>query len=123
MRLAVKVRAGKPIFKNEIFSRFNVGELIYAAEAQLKEYQQRPEFSVFLLKMLTHASVDPGVKLAAAIMFKNIVKQNWVRESCVFTNYSRSMQHFKFCNEFFFHDVLPPISAEVWYLTLCERKH
>lgn len=46
-------------------------------EEYLKEASTRPGFLISLLKLQTITTVDPNVRLAAAVFFKNFAKLNW----------------------------------------------
>eukprot|EP01087_Luapelamoeba_hula_P019082 TRINITY_DN6277_c0_g1_i1.p1 TRINITY_DN6277_c0_g1~~TRINITY_DN6277_c0_g1_i1.p1 ORF type:complete len:1049 (+),score=219.24 TRINITY_DN6277_c0_g1_i1:42-3149(+) len=49
-----------------------------AEEYLLTKAQPQPGFSLLILKMLTLSGIEPTIKVAAAILFKNFVKRNWV---------------------------------------------
>ncbi|ETW06943.1 hypothetical protein, variant [Aphanomyces invadans] len=58
-----------------------------AAEIQLKEITKQPNGPLLLLNVLRTPDVDMGVRLAASIAFKNLVKKEWDPESevCIAT--------------------------------------
>ena len=47
------------------------------AETQLQALEGQPGFALLLLNLLSSDGVDPTVKVASAIQFKNFVKRNW----------------------------------------------
>lgn len=50
------------------------------AEAQLRSLETQPHFAVNLLNVIASTSVDPTVRLAAAVFFKNLLRRRWVDE-------------------------------------------
>ncbi|RHZ26117.1 hypothetical protein DYB31_007942 [Aphanomyces astaci] len=52
-----------------------------AAELQLKEITKQPNGPLLLLNVLRTPDVELGVRLAASIAFKNLVKKEWDPES------------------------------------------
>ncbi|KAI0023504.1 CAS/CSE protein [Xylariomycetidae sp. FL0641] len=50
------------------------------AEAQLKEEQKKPQFSLQLLKIVATDSLDLKTRLSGALCFKNFIRHNYVDE-------------------------------------------
>lgn len=48
-----------------------------AAEAALREREAQPGFSILLLHVVASETLDQGLRLAAALYFKNFIKRNW----------------------------------------------
>lgn len=51
-----------------------------AAENQLRSLEQQPQFAINLLNVIAATSVEPPVRLAAALFFKNLIRRRWVNE-------------------------------------------
>ncbi|KAH6570430.1 hypothetical protein BASA62_004365 [Batrachochytrium salamandrivorans] len=49
------------------------------AEKQLAEGEKTPGFSILLLQLIDSTTVDPSVRFAAALYFKNFVKKEWIQ--------------------------------------------
>ncbi|RYP63208.1 hypothetical protein DL771_009382 [Monosporascus sp. 5C6A] len=58
------------------------------AEAALKLEEQKPQYSLQLLKIVATDSLQPKIRLAAALAFKNFIRHNYVDED---GNYKRPM--------------------------------
>jgi exportin-2 (importin alpha re-exporter) len=51
------------------------------AEAALASIELSPSFSLQLLQVVQNASVDPHIRFASAVYFKNFVKKYWKQVS------------------------------------------
>lgn len=52
-------------------------KVIKEAELQLFEYQKRPGFTTFLLKVLSDEEIPTHIRLSSAIYFKNKIQRSW----------------------------------------------
>lgn len=53
---------------------------VFAAEATLRQEEQKPGFSLQLLQITASTSYPYNTRLASALCFKNFIKRNWTDE-------------------------------------------
>lgn len=66
-----------------------------AAEAQLRSLDQQPHFAINLLNVIASTSVEPPVRLAAALFLKNLIRRRWVNEDGEYVTHSDDVQYIK----------------------------
>lgn len=66
-----------------------------AAEAQLRSLDQQPHFAINLLNVIASTSVEPPVRLAAALFLKNLIRRRWVNEDGEYITHSDDVQYIK----------------------------
>ena len=63
--------------KKKIIQKIVNRIFFYIAEKQLEVEEQRPNFSISLLQLVTNDTLEMTVRTAAALLFKNYIKRNW----------------------------------------------
>lgn len=66
-----------------------------ASEAQLRSLESQPHFAINLLNVIASTSVEPPVRLAAALFFKNLLRRRWVNEDGEYIMHSDDVQYVK----------------------------
>jgi exportin-2 (importin alpha re-exporter) len=74
--------------KDEILNnKSSLHYLIILAEDLLKSLEKQPGASIFVLQLLQRTDIDLPTRLAAAVFFKNLVKNNWAQVRLFFFIY------------------------------------
>lgn len=66
-----------------------------ASESQLRLLEQQPHFAINLLNVIASTSVEPPVRLAAALFFKNLLRRRWINEDGEYLMHSDDIQYVK----------------------------
>lgn len=65
------------------------------AETQLRSFEQQPHFAINLLNVIASEPVEPPVRLAAALFFKNLLRRRWVNEDGEYIAHNDDVQYIK----------------------------